>query len=199
MSIFRGFTFVLSKGQWGTAHEMPEAYMDIPNGRLLLIPNLPVFAVLVFLIMYYFTNFTRSGREIFAIGGNKTAAKFVGVSEKKVNLMIFTICGALCGLAGVMWTARYAAAVNETATGFELQTVAACVLGGVSFAGGAGALTGVVMGALFLGIINNALPVINLSPFYQMGIQGFVVLAAIVANVLMEQRNEKRLLNRRRQ
>ena len=199
MSIFRGFTFVLSKGQWVTAHEMTKAYMDLPNGRLLLVPNLTVFAVLVFIIMYYFTNYTRSGREIFAIGGNKTAARFVGVSEKKVNMMIFTISGALSGLAGVMWTARYAAAVNETATGFELQTVAACVLGGVSFAGGAGALTGVVLGALFLGIINNALPVINLSPFYQMGIQGFVVLAAIVANVLMEKRNEKRLLNRRRQ
>ena len=198
MSIFRGFTFVMSKGQWVTAHEMTEAYMNIPKGRLLLIPNLTVFAILVFIIMYYFTNYTRSGREIYAIGGNKTAAKFVGVSEKKVNMMIFTISGALSGLAGVMWTARYAAAVNETATGFELQTVAACVLGGVSFAGGAGALTGVVLGALFLGIINNALPVVNLSPFYQMGIQGFVVLAAIVANVLMEIRNEKKLLNRRR-
>ncbi len=198
MSIFRGFTFVLSKGQWVTAHEMTEAYMNIPKGRLLLIPNLTVFAIIVFIIMYYFTNYTRSGREVYAIGGNKTAAKFVGVSEKKVNVMIFTISGALSGLAGVMWTARYAAAVNETATGFELQTVAACVLGGVSFAGGAGALTGVVLGALFLGIINNALPVVNLSPFYQMGIQGIVILAAIVANVLMEMRNEKRLLNRRR-
>jgi len=199
MSIFRGLTFVMSKGQWVTAHEMTEAYMNIPKGRLLLIPNLTAFAVLVFLIMYYFIRFTRSGREIYAVGGNRTAARFVGVSEKKVNFMVFTICGTLCGLAGVMWTARYAAAVNETATGFELQTVAACVLGGVSMAGGAGALTGVVMGALFLGIINNALPVVNLSPFYQMGIQGFVVLAAIVANVLMEQRNEKKLLNRRRQ
>ena len=199
MSIFRGFTFVLSKGQWVTAHEMTDAYMNIPKGRLLLIPNLTVFAILVFIIMYYFTNYTRSGREVYAIGGNKTAARFVGVSEKKINMMIFTISGALAGLAGVMWTARYAAAVNETATGFELQTVAACVLGGVSFAGGAGALTGVILGAFFLGIINNALPVVNLSPFYQMGIQGFIILAAIVANVLMEQRNEKKLLKGRRQ
>lgn len=198
MSIFRGFTFVLSKGQWVTAHEMSEAYMNIPKGRLLLIPNLTAWAVLVFVLMYYFTRYTRHGREIYAIGGNKTAARFVGVSERKVSFMVFVICGALCGLAGVMWTARYAAAVNETATGFELQTVAACVLGGVSIAGGSGALTGVVLGALFLGVINNALPVVNLSPFYQMGIQGFVVLAAIIANVLMDQRNEKRLLNRRR-
>lgn len=198
MSIFRGFTFVLSKGQWVTAHEMTDAYMNIPKGRLLLIPNLTVWAIVVFIIMYYFIRYTRSGREIYAVGGNKTAAHFVGVSEKKVNFMVFTISGALCGLAGVMWTARYAAAVNETATGFELQTVAACVLGGVSLAGGAGTLTGVVMGALFLGIINNALPVVNLSPFFQMGIQGLVVLAAIIANVIMEQRNDKKLLAGRR-
>ena len=198
MSIFRGLTFVLSKGQWVTAHEMTEAYMDIPKGRMFLIPNLTVWAIVVFAIMFYFIRYTRSGREIYAVGGNKTAAHFVGVSEKKVNFMVFTIAGALCGLAGVMWTARYAAAVNETATGFELQTVAACVLGGVSLAGGAGTLTGVVMGSLFLGIINNALPVVNLSPFFQMGIQGLVVLAAIVANVIMEQRNEKKLLAGRR-
>ncbi len=199
MSIFRGFTFVLSKGQWVTAHEMTEAYTMIPRGRLFGIPNLTSWAILIFVLMYYFVKYTRHGREIYAIGGNKTAAHFVGVSEKKVNFMVFTISGALCGLAGVMWTARYAAAVNETATGFELQTVAACVLGGVSIAGGSGSITGVLLGALFLGIINNALPVVNLSPFYQMAIQGFIVLAAIVANVLMEQRNEKKLLNRRRQ
>ncbi len=198
MSIFRGFTFVLSKGQWVTAHEMTEAYMNIPKGKLLGIPNLTLWAVAVFAVMFYFIRYTRSGREIYAVGGNKTAAHFVGVSERKVNFMVFTVAGALCGLAGVMWTARYAAAVNETATGFELQTVAACVLGGVSLAGGAGTLTGVVMGALFLGIINNALPVVNLSPFFQMGIQGFVVLAAIVANVLMEQRNDRKLLAGRR-
>ena len=199
LSIFRGLTFVMSKGQWVTAHEMTDAYMNIPKGRFFLIPNLTSWAIVIFIAMYYFVRYTRHGREIYAIGGNKTAAHFVGVSEKKVSFMVFTILGALCGLAGVMWTARYAAAVNETAAGFELQTVAACVLGGVSMAGGSGALTGVVLGALFLGIINNALPVVNLSPFYQMGIQGFVVLAAIVANVLMEQRNEKKLLGRRRQ
>ncbi|MDA3957879.1 ABC transporter permease [Oceanispirochaeta sp.] len=199
MSIFRGLTFTMSNGQWVTAHEMTNAYMDIPKGRMLLIPNLTVWAILIFIIMFYFIRFTRHGREIYAIGGNKIAAHFVGVSEKKVSFMVFTILGALCGVAGVMWTARYAAAVNETAAGFELQTIAACVLGGVSMAGGSGALTGVVLGALFLGIINNALPVVNLSPFYQMAIQGFVVLAAIVANVLMEQRNEKKILSGRRQ
>ena len=196
MSIYRGFTFVLSKGQWVTAHEMSESYMNVPHGHFLAISNLIWSAVIVVLITYYFSRYTRSGREVFAIGGNKTAARFVGVSEKKVNMIIFTLSGLLCGLAGVMWTARYAAAVNETATGFELQTVAACVLGGVSIAGGSGGIPGVVLGALFLGIINNALPVVNISPFFQMLIQGVVVLVAMFINTIMEKRQDKAAKNR---
>jgi rhamnose transport system permease protein len=199
MSIFRGFTFVLSKGQWVTAHEMTESYMAIPHGDFLGITNLIWWALLVSVLTYYFSRYTRTGREVYAIGGNKTAARFVGVKEKKISFTIFSISGLLCGLAGVMWTARYAAAVNETATGFEIQTVAACVLGGVSIAGGSGAIPGVILGALFLGIINNALPVINFSPFFQMFIQGFVVLSAMFINTIMDKRNEKLLLNRRRQ
>ncbi|MBN2657141.1 MAG: ABC transporter permease [Spirochaetales bacterium] len=197
MSIFRGFTFVLSKGQWVTAHEMSESYMNIPHGHFLGVSNLIWSAVIVSALLFFFSRYTRSGREIYAIGGNKTAARFVGVSERKVNLIIFAMSGLLSGLAGVMWTARYAAAVNETATGFELMTVAACVLGGVNIAGGAGAVPGVILGALFLGIINNALPVINFSPFYQMFIQGFIVLAAMFINTMMDKRSERKMLKRR--
>ena len=197
MSIYRGFTFVLSKGQWVTAHEMTEAYMNLPKGKVLGITNLIWAAIFIAVVTIFFSRYTRSGREIYAIGGNKTAAHFVGVSEAKINMLIFSISGALCGIAGVMWTSRYAAAVNETATGFELQTVAACVLGGVNIAGGAGAIPGVIVGALFLGIINNALPVINFSPFYQMLIQGVIVLGAMYLNTMMDNRKEKQLLNRR--
>lgn len=197
MSIYRGFTFVLSKGQWVTAHEMTEAYMNLPKGTIFGLTNLIWMAILVSILTIFFSRYTRTGREIYAIGGNKTAAHFVGVSEAKVNMIIFTISGALCGIAGVMWTSRYAAAVNETAAGFELQTVAACVLGGVNIAGGAGAIPGVIIGALFLGIINNALPVVNFSPFYQMLIQGVIVLGAMFLNTMMDNRKERQLLNRR--
>lgn len=199
MSIFRGFTFVLSKGQWVTAHEMTESYMNIPHGSFLGLSNLIWAGVIVSLIMYYFMKYVRTGREIYAIGGNKVAALFVGVKEKKINIIVYSLVGLLSGLAGVMWTARYAAAVNETALGFELYTVAACVLGGVSIAGGSGAVVGVILGALFLGILTNALPVVHLSPFYQLGLQGVVILGAMIINSLSDKRNEKKLLNRRLQ
>ncbi len=197
MSIYRGMTFVISKGQWVTAHEMTESYMNLPHGNFLGISNLIWWGVIVSAIMYYFSRYTKSGREIFAIGGNKVAAKFVGVNEKKINMLIFAMSGLLAGIGGVMWTSRFAAAVNETATGFELQTVAACVIGGVSIAGGSGAVPGVILGALFLGIINNALPVINLSPFLQMFIQGAIVLIAMLINTLSEKRREQELLKGR--
>ena len=197
MSIYRGMTFVISKGQWVTAHEMTESYMNLPHGNFLGISNLIWWGVIVSAVMYYFSRYTKSGREIFAIGGNKVAAKFVGVNEKKINMLIFSLSGLLAGIGGVMWTSRFAAAVNETATGFELQTVAACVIGGVSIAGGSGAVPGVILGALFLGIINNALPVINLSPFLQMFIQGAIVLIAMLINTLSEKRREQELLKGR--
>ena len=197
MSIYRGFTFVMSKGQWVTAHEMTETFMDLPKGNFLGISNLIWSAILIGIIMFYFIRYTRSGREIYAIGGNKKAAIFAGVSSTKINLIIFTISGALCGLAGVMWTSRYAAAVNETATGFELMTIAACVIGGVNIAGGSGTIPGVILGALFLGIINNALPVVNISPFLQMFIQGVIVLLAMFINVMADKRKEKKLLSGR--
>ncbi|MCK5197396.1 MAG: ABC transporter permease [Spirochaetales bacterium] len=199
MSIFRGFTFVMSRGQWVTAHEMTEGYMNIPHGAFLGISNLIWVGVIVSSLMYYFMKYVRTGREIYAIGGNKVAALFVGVKEKKINIIVYSLVGLLSGLAGVMWTARYAAAVNETAIGFELYTVAACVLGGVSIAGGSGAVVGVILGALFLGILTNALPVVHLSPFYQLGLQGVVILGAMIINTLSDKQNEKKLLNRRLQ
>ena len=197
MSVYRGFTFVISGGQWVTAHEMTEGYMNLPHGNFLGIPNLIWFALVVSAAFYYFMTYTRSGREIYAIGGNRSAAVLVGVSERKVGFIIFTISGAVSGLGGVLWAARYAAAVNEMATGFELQTVAACVLGGVSVAGGSGTVPGVILGALFMGILNNSMTMIRNMAFFQTLFQGLIVISAMTFNVVMERRRDARLLNRR--
>lgn len=197
LSIYRGFVFVLSKGEWVSAHEMSEAFRSLPHGSTLGLSNLTVAAVIVCLLAFYFLKYTRTGREIYGAGGNTTAAAFVGINLKKINYLVFMLSGAIVGLSGLLWVARYASAQNETASGFELQTVAACVIGGVSIVGGSGTVLGVILGAVFLGIVNNALTVINLSPFYQMAIQGFVILAAIITNTLVNKRNQRTLLKRR--
>ena len=198
MSIFRGMTFVLSKGTWVTAHEMSPSYIALPRTTFLGISLLLWIAMLVILGFYYFSRFTRTGREVYAIGGNANAAKFVGVSETKIRVTVFLISGTLCGLAGSLWTARYASAVNEMATGFEMQAVAACVLGGVNFAGGAGGIIGVALGTLFLGVITNALPVVYISVFWQTFVQGLIVLIALALNTISDQRKNRKLLAQRR-
>ncbi len=197
MSIYRGFVFVLSGGEWVSADEMSESFRKLSSSHPLGITNILLFAIVIVLLAYIFTKWTKTGREIFGIGGNRVAARYVGINIKKISFLVYAISGLIVGIAGLMWVSRYASAQNDTAFGFELQTVAACVIGGVAIMGGSGTVLGVVLGAIFLGIINNALPVINLSPFYQMAIQGFVILFAIVANTVVGQRTEKNLTTKR--
>ncbi|MFA5447883.1 MAG: ABC transporter permease [Sphaerochaeta sp.] len=198
VNIYRGMTFLLSGGSWVTAHELAPAYIAFPRKTFLGISYLLWIALAAIALMYYFSQHTRTGREVYAIGGNPTAAKFVGVNENKVRVIVFLVSGTLCGLAGGLWTARYASAVNEMATGFEMQAVAACVLGGVNFAGGAGGIIGVALGTLFLGVVTNALPVVYLSVFWQTFVQGLIILIALALNTISDQRKHKRMLAERR-
>ncbi len=198
VNIYRGMTFLLSGGTWVTADEMGTAYVGFPRHTFLGISNLLWIAFLVIAVFYYFSRFSRTGREVYAIGGNPTAAKFVGVNESRIRVVVFLISGMLCGLAGALWTARYASAVNEMATGFEMQAVAACVLGGVNFSGGSGGIIGVVLGTLFLGVVTNALPVVYLSVFWQTFVQGLIILIALTLNTVSDQRKMKKLLAQRR-
>jgi rhamnose transport system permease protein len=198
LGIFRGAVFLESSGQWVSAHKMTEAFRDFPHAAPLGISNLLVAAIIVAIASAVFIRFTRTGRNIYGAGGNRTAARYVGIPLARIDFLVYAISGVLVGLAGLLWVSRYASAQNDTATGFELQTIAACVIGGVSMLGGSGTIAGVVLGALFLGIVNNALPVIGLSPFFQMAIQGFVILAAIIANSVVDRRTQAALMRTRK-
>ena len=116
------------------------------------------------------------------MGGNPHAAVYVGLDVGRSQFAAFVISGALAGLTGYLWVARYAVAYVDNAGGFELDVVAACVIGGISIAGGVGTVAGAILGALFLGIIKNALPVIGISPFWQMAISGSAILLAVMFN-----------------
>lgn len=197
MGIYRGLVFLESGGQWVSAHRMTEGFRNLPHDSPLGVSNLLAAAILVAVFAAIFIRLTRTGREIYGVGGNKTAARYVGISLRRINFLVYAICGLLVGLCGILWVSRYASAQNDTASGFELQTIAACMIGGVSILGGSGTVVGVILGALFLGIVNNALPVVGLSPFYQMAIQGFVILAAIIANSVVDRRHQAAMLRTR--
>jgi rhamnose transport system permease protein len=198
MSIYRGFVYVFSKGAWVLSRDMSPGYLALPNTVTLGLTSMVWITLGVIALAWVFMRYTSSGREVYAFGGNKTAALFAGVRERKVEMIVMTLSGLLAGLVGVLWVARYGNAHSETAAEFHMQTVAACVLGGVNFVGGAGTVVGVVIGALFFGVINNALTVVHISPFFQMAIQGVVILAAIVSNTLIDRKTQMQLIARRK-
>ncbi|MEF2072476.1 ABC transporter permease [Consotaella aegiceratis] len=194
MSVYRGAVFLVSGGQWVNAHEMAPQFIGFPTGRLWGITIIVWIAVLVIAAMAIFLNHMKKGRELYALGGNPVAAQYVGIDNTHNQMLVYTVIGTIAGLCGYLWVARYAVAYTEVALGFELQTVAACVIGGVSMAGGKGTVPGTVLGALFLVIIFNALPIIDVSPFWQMAISGTVILAAVILNSRGEGRKGKLIL-----
>jgi rhamnose transport system permease protein len=150
--------------------------------RTLGLTHIVWIAALAITAGWVFLNHTEKGRELRALGGNPAAARYVGIDEGRSLLLVYCLTGVVSGLAGYLWVARYAIAYTETALGFELQTVAACVIGGISTSGGKGSVLGALLGAVFLVVIFNALPMINVSPFWQMAISGAVILVAVVVN-----------------
>jgi rhamnose transport system permease protein len=191
LSIYRGLVFYYSQGTWINSFELPQAFKLLSKGTPLGLPNMVIIAILVAIIVYYFLNHTRTGREIYAVGSNPEAAQFVGIRKDRIIFLVYVLSGLLAGLAAVLWASRFESAQTNTAIGFELQTVAASVVGGVSISGGVGTVPGVLLGALLLGIIQNALTIVRISPFWQLAAQGLLILIAVVTDKWILSRTEK--------
>jgi len=182
LTIFRGLVFVISGGAWVNAAQMSPDFIGLQRVIFLGLPVLSWFAIVTAVLFYILMTRTPLGRSLYAIGVNPTASVYTGIDVGKTKFLAFTIAGAVAGLCGYLWISRYVIASVEVAGGYELTIIAACVIGGVSIAGGIGTVPGVLLGAIFLGVINNALPVINISPFWQMAISGSAILLAVVLN-----------------
>ncbi len=182
LTIYRGLVFYYSQGTWINSFELPASFKLLSKGTPLGLPNMVIIAILVALIVYYFLNHTRTGRDIFAVGSNPDAAQFAGIRSQRIIFLVYLISGVFSGLAAVLWVSRFESAQTNTALGFELQTVAASVVGGVSISGGVGTVPGVLLGALLLGIIQNSLTLIRISPFWQLAAQGLLILVAVISD-----------------
>ncbi|MEI8094256.1 MAG: ABC transporter permease [Spirochaetales bacterium] len=197
MNVFRGITFLVSGGKWVSANQMPASFKAIASSGFLGINTLIWIAVVIFIAGWWFVNWNRTGRQIYAVGSNPDSAQVSGINNNKILLLVYTIMGGLSGLAGVLWVSKFASAQGDTAMGFELSVIAACVLGGVSIAGGTGTISGILLGALLLGILNNALPLVNVSPFWQTFIQGTIILVAVLINALVKRRGIRATMQKR--
>jgi rhamnose transport system permease protein len=196
LTIYRGIIFLISNGEWINAHEMTDAFKAFPRIDVLGQPMLSWIAVVTIIAFVVLISRTALGRAFYAVGGNPHAAVYTGIDIGKTRFIAFTIAGALSGMAGYLWVARYAVAYVDVAGGFELDVVAACVIGGISIAGGIGSVGGAVLGALFLGIIKNALPVVDISPFWQLAISGTAIILAVAFNARSERRKGRVILKR---
>ena len=197
MNIIRGATYLVSGGAWVSAYQMPVSFKSLATNRILGINNLIIIAAAVFIVFIYFINHTRTGRRIYAVGSNREAADIIGLPGQRIVTLVYVLMGFLSGLAGVLWVSKFASAQGDTAAGYEMNVIASCVLGGISVSGGRGRVAGLLLGVILFGILANALPMINVSPFWQQAIQGFVILTAIITNVMIKRNNDRANLRRR--
>ena len=173
--------------------QLTQSFKDsLINHELLGLPFLVWLAIIVVAATALFLNYTRTGRNLYAVGSNAEAAQMRGVHLNKIRVLAHTICGATAGLAGIMWLAFYAAIEKGSATGDEMFTIAACVLGGVSVTGGYGKITGVVIGALMVAFIDSAIPQMGIgNSMITEFIKGILLLFAILLNVILQRISAK--------
>jgi len=194
LSIYRGLIYFVSDGKQVYSHEFSDSFLSFIHVRFLSLTSLFWFAVCVFIIIYILLNYTKFGRNIYALGGNPEAAKYIGINENRYIIAAYVLSGFFAGLCGYLWVARYSVASTQIAIGFELTVISACVVGGISVMGGLGTVTGCLLGALLIGLIRNALPAIDISQFWQLAISGAIILIAIIINTKTEQRKEKSIM-----
>jgi len=197
MYIIRGATYLIANNQWVASYQLPEDLKAFAKGKVLGINNMIIVAIVIYIAFAYFLKNTRTGRKIYAVGSNVDAAIISGINIDRIKIMVYSIMGGLAGLVSILWISKYASAQGDAATGFEIDIIAACVIGGVSLNGGKGTVTGVILGTFTLGILNNALPLINISPFWQDAIKGLVILLAIIFNTISQRSIDKKNLRRR--
>ena len=176
--------------------DLTQGFKDSLNNHFFLsIPYLTWLAVLVVVVIGVFLKYTRTGRNLYAVGSNAEAAQMRGVHINRIKILAHMICGATAGLAGAMWLARYAAIEKGAANGDEMFTIAACVLGGVSVTGGYGKMTGVVIGAVMIAVIDSAIPQLGIgNSMITEFIKGILLLFAILLNVILQRIADRQAL-----
>lgn len=184
MTIGRGVALILSKGR--PISELNESLNFLGNGDLFGIPIPILFLVLSYVTCHILLTKTIFGRYVKAIGGNEMASYVAGVRVNRIKLYVYMISGLFAALAGILLTARINTGQPNAGLGFELDAIAAVIIGGTSTRGGKGTITGTLLGVLFIGVINNGLDLINVSAYWQQVIMGGIIILAVVLDGLYQ-------------
>lgn len=184
MLILRGATLVYTKGSpisIGT-NDNSEMFEWIAFGRVFGIPVPIIIMLVVFAAAWYLLKYTRLGRYIYALGGNESATQLSGINVDKVKIIVYALSGLLCAVASTIEVSRLSSAQPTAGTGYEMDAIAAVVLGGTSMSGGRGKIIGTLIGALILGFLNNGLNMLGVDAYYQMIVKGGVILLAVLVD-----------------
>lgn len=179
MNIAKGIAYIYSNGR--STRITDPVFESIGTMQLFDFLPLPVvYMALLIVLASFIMNRTRYGTYIYAVGGNRESARLSGISIKKVELLVFTFSGLMAAFAGLVLSSRMYSGQPSAGDGYEMDAIAACVLGGVSMAGGVGHISGTVIGAIVIGVISNGLNLMAVSSFWQLVVKGFIILAAVI-------------------
>ncbi|ERB66647.1 ribose ABC transporter permease [Vibrio coralliilyticus OCN008] len=184
MTLLRGVTMVYTDGRPISTGftDTADTFAWFGTGYALGIPVPVWLMVIVFAAAWYLLNHTRFGRYVYALGGNESATRLSGINVDRVKIGVYAICGLLSALAGIIITSRLSSAQPTAGMGYELDAIAAVVLGGTSLMGGKGRIMGTLIGALIIGFLNNALNLLDVSSYYQMIAKAVVILLAVLVD-----------------
>ena len=177
MSAARGAALLLSGGR--PVSDLSAAFTSIGGGDIASVPVPIIIFGVVGLLSWVFLTRMRLGRYIYAVGGNENAARASGLHVRRIKLAAYTFCGALAGLAGVVLASRITTGQPNAGIGYELDAIAAVVIGGTSLSGGTGGVGGAMLGALLIGVLNNGLDLLNVSSYYQQVVKGLIIVGAV--------------------
>jgi ribose transport system permease protein len=191
MTFLRGLAYTMTDGQPIVSNTLN--FRAIGNGYLAGVPAPVIVMVIVYVLAWYLLERTRYGRHVYAVGGNPEAARLSGINVKRVLTSVYMAAGACAGLAGVIFSARVVSAQPTAGTGYELDAIAAVVLGGTSLAGGRGRITGTLIGSVILGVLSTGLILMNVQFFTQLLIKGVVIILAVLIDGLKRRPPRRRL------
>jgi ribose/xylose/arabinose/galactoside ABC-type transport system permease subunit len=180
MTVLRGSAFLITNGF--PVSNFPEWYNYLGGGYLFGIPFPAIIFLIVFVIVSILMDYTSFGRSVYAVGGNAEAARLSGINVKRVKIIVMGIVASFAALSGVMQSAEIMSGTATTATGWELEVIAAVIIGGTSLMGGVGRVRGTLIGVIFLGVLVNGMTLMNISEYWQFVVRGVLILSAVLIN-----------------
>ena len=191
LGIYRGLAYIVANGKEITTSDLPSGYTNPASQTFLGVPLFVILAIAIVIVAGLVLRYTVVGRQAYAVGSNAEAAATIGVRAKSTVFLVFALSGMLAGVAGVLWGIEFGQLYASSASGESLAVIAAVVVGGVSISGGSGTVVGAAIGALFLGLIQNAIVVLSLPQEWLQVIYGLVILLAVTMDALVQMRAQR--------